>query len=212
MKSVRLGKSGLRVSELALGTWRFGRDTDESASFAQLDLFRDRGGNFIDTADVYGNGLAEEIVGRWLASRGGRGELVIGTKVWGRTGEGPNALGLSRKHILSAIDASLRRLQTDHVDLFYVHAWTQEFASRRPSPRWTGSFARARSSTSERRTGLAGSSCTRGGSLGSMAGRSSYASRTSTTCFPGCVTWRCCPFAARQDSCYRPGVLWVAAG
>jgi aryl-alcohol dehydrogenase-like predicted oxidoreductase len=123
METVRFGRSGLRVSELALGTWRFGRDTDEAASFAQLDLFRDRGGNFVDTADVYGNGLAEEIVGRWLASRGGRDELVIGTKVWGRMGPGPNALGLSRKHIVAAIDASLRRLQTDHVDLYYVHAW-----------------------------------------------------------------------------------------
>jgi aryl-alcohol dehydrogenase-like predicted oxidoreductase len=123
MKTVRLGKSGLRVSELALGTWRFGRDSDEPTSFAQLDLFRDRGGNFIDAADVYGNGLAEEIVGRWLTSRGGRDELVIGTKVWGRMGEGPNALGLSRKHIVAAIDASLRRLQTDYVDLYYLHAW-----------------------------------------------------------------------------------------
>lgn len=123
MKIVRLGRSGLRVSELALGTWRFGRDTGESESFSQLDLFSDQGGNFIDTADVYGNGLAEEIVGRWLTSRGGRDQLVIGTKVWGRTGDGPNALGLSRKHILTAIDESLRRLQTDYVDLYYVHAW-----------------------------------------------------------------------------------------
>ena len=111
------------MSELALGTWRFGRDSDEADTFAQLDLFRDRGGNFVDAADVYGDGLAEEIVGRWLASRGGRDELVVATKVWGRTGPGPNALGLSRKHILSAIDASLRRLQTDHVDVYYVHRW-----------------------------------------------------------------------------------------
>jgi aryl-alcohol dehydrogenase-like predicted oxidoreductase len=123
MRTVRFGRSGLRVSELALGTWRFGRDSDEADAFAQLDLFRDRGGNFVDAADVYGDGLAEEIVGRWLASRGGRDEIVVATKVWGRTGPGPNALGLSRKHILSAIDASLRRLQTDHVDVYYVHAW-----------------------------------------------------------------------------------------
>jgi aryl-alcohol dehydrogenase-like predicted oxidoreductase len=123
MRTVRLGRSGLRVSELALGTWRFGRDTDEATAFAQLDLFGDRGGNFIDSADVYGNGLAEEILGRWLASRRGRDGLVIGTKVWGRMGAGPNDLGLSRKHIVAAIDASLRRLQTDHVDLYYLHAW-----------------------------------------------------------------------------------------
>jgi aryl-alcohol dehydrogenase-like predicted oxidoreductase len=123
MRTLRLGNSGLRVSELSLGTWRFGRDTDEATAFAQLDLFRDRGGNFIDTADVYGNGLAEEIVGRWLVSRGCRDELVVGTKVWGRMGNGSNALGLSRKHIVSALDASLRRLQIDHVDIYYVHAW-----------------------------------------------------------------------------------------
>jgi aryl-alcohol dehydrogenase-like predicted oxidoreductase len=123
MRTGRLGASGLRVSELALGSWRFGRETDEAAAHAQLDLFRDRGGNFVDTADVYGGGRSEEIVGRWLASRGARDEVVVGTKVWGRMGVGPNALGLSRKHIVSAIDASLRRLQTDHVDLYYVHAW-----------------------------------------------------------------------------------------
>jgi aryl-alcohol dehydrogenase-like predicted oxidoreductase len=123
MRTVRLGRSGLRVSELALGTWRFGQETDQATAFAQLDLFRDRGGNFVDTANVYGGGRSEEVVGRWLESRGIRDELVVGTKVWGRMGPGPNALGLSRKHIVSAIDASLRRLQTDHVDLYYVHAW-----------------------------------------------------------------------------------------
>src|SRR3954449_1065615 len=123
MRTVMVGRSGLRVSELALGTWRFGCDTDEATAFAQLDLFRDRGGNFIDTADVYGNGLAEEIVGRWLARRGGRDGLAVGAEVWGRWGPGPHALGLSRKHIVAAIDASLRRLQLDHVELYYLHAW-----------------------------------------------------------------------------------------
>ncbi len=123
MRTLRFGRTGLRVSELALGTWRFGRDTDESDAFAQLDLFRDRGGNFVDSADVYGDGRAEEIVGRWLASRGSREELVVATKVWGRTGPGSNGLGNSRKHIVSAVDASLRRLQTDYLDLYYLHAW-----------------------------------------------------------------------------------------
>ena len=123
MRSVQFGTSGLRVSELGLGTWRYGRDTDEATAFAQLDLFREQGGNFIDSADVYGDGAAEEIVGRYLASRGSRDELVVATKVWGRMGTGPNAQGLSRKHIVSAIDASLRRLQTDHVDVYYLHGW-----------------------------------------------------------------------------------------
>ncbi len=123
MRTLRFGRTGLRVSELALGTWRFGRDTDENAAFAQLDLFRDRSGNFVDSADVYGEGRAEEIVGRWLASRGAREEFVVATKVWGRMGPGANAIGNSRKHIVSALDASLRRLQTDYVDLYYLHAW-----------------------------------------------------------------------------------------
>ena len=123
MRTLRFGKTGLRVSELALGSWRFGSDADEETSFAQLDLFRERGGNFIDSADVYGGGRAEEIVGSWLTSRGARDEFVVATKAWGRTGPGPNDFGSSRKHIVSAIDASLRRLQTDYVDLYFVHAW-----------------------------------------------------------------------------------------
>jgi len=123
MKTLRFGKTGLRVSELSLGSWRFGSDANEEASFAQLDLFRERGGNFIDCADVYGGGRAEEIVGRWFASRGARDEFVVATKAWGRTGPGANDFGSSRKHIVAAVEASLRRLQTDYVDLYYMHAW-----------------------------------------------------------------------------------------
>ena len=123
MKTVRLGRSGLRVGGLALGAWTFGRETDEGTACALLDLFVDRGGNFVDTADAYNDGRSEEIVGRWLARRGGRDQLVIATKVYGRMGPGPNALGLSRKHIVSAIDASLRRLQTEYIDLYQLHVW-----------------------------------------------------------------------------------------
>ena len=119
-----LGRTGLKVSELCLGAMPFGREADESTSLAMLDRFVEVGGNFIDTANVYGAtpGASEEILGRWLARRN-RDDLVIATKVrWG-VGPGPNDAGLSRKHVLAAVEASLRRLRDDYVDLLYVHAW-----------------------------------------------------------------------------------------
>jgi aryl-alcohol dehydrogenase-like predicted oxidoreductase len=117
-----LGRTGLRVSTLCLGTMTFGRESSEADSHAILDRFVDAGGNFIDTADVYAESASEQIIGKWLARRN-RDDVVLATKVRFPMGEGPNDLGLSRKHILSNIDASLRRLQTDYVDLYQVHAW-----------------------------------------------------------------------------------------
>lgn len=117
-----LGKTGLRVSELCLGTMTLGRETSEQDSFKILDHFVDEGGNFIDTADVYSRGISEEIVGKWLRDKQ-RDDLVVATKVRFAMGEGPNDLGLSRKHILSAVKESLRRLGTDYIDLYQVHAW-----------------------------------------------------------------------------------------
>ena len=118
-----LGKTGVLVSELCLGAMTFGREADEAASRALLDRFLDAGGNFIDTANVYAEGRSEEIIGRWLTSRGSRDDLVIATKVRFATGEGPNDIGLSRKHVLRAVHASLRRLATDYVDLLQIHTW-----------------------------------------------------------------------------------------
>ena len=117
-----LGKTGLKVSELCLGAMTFGREIDERGSFQILDRFVEAGGNFIDTADVYSRGASEEIVGRWLKGKR-REDFVVATKVRFPMGEGPNDLGLSRKHILAGIEASLRRLGTDYVDLYQVHAW-----------------------------------------------------------------------------------------
>ncbi|MFJ1900018.1 MULTISPECIES: aldo/keto reductase [unclassified Streptomyces] len=117
-----LGRSGLRVSELCLGTMTFGQDTDEAGAHRVLDAFTEAGGTFIDTADVYQQGVSEEIVGRWLKGRR-RDDLVVATKVFGTTGEAPNAGGLSRKHIVAAVEASLRRLGTDHIDLYQTHVW-----------------------------------------------------------------------------------------
>ena len=119
-----LGKTGVKVSELCLGAMTFGRENEatEEESFQMMDRFVAAGGNFIDTANVYSTGISEEIVGRWLKQRR-RDDLVIATKVRFPMGEGPNDLGLSRKHILSSVEASLRRLQTDYIDLYQVHCW-----------------------------------------------------------------------------------------
>ena len=112
----------MRVSELCLGTMMFGERTDEETSHRILDTFAAAGGNFIDTADVYGRGRAEEILGGWLKGRP-RADLVIATKAFGEMGPGPNERGLSRKHILDAVEGSLRRLGTDYIDLYQLHVW-----------------------------------------------------------------------------------------
>jgi len=117
-----LGRTGLKVSELCLGTMTFGRETSEAGSHAMLDAFVAAGGTFIDTANVYTRGVSEEILGRWLA-RQPRDEYVIATKVRFGMGPGANEIGLSRKHIRSSVEASLRRLQTDYIDLYQVHCW-----------------------------------------------------------------------------------------
>jgi aryl-alcohol dehydrogenase-like predicted oxidoreductase len=117
-----MGRTGMRVSELCLGAMTFGRETSEADSHAILDRFVELGGNFIDTADVYSRGVSEEITGRWL-SRKKRDDLVVATKVRFPMGEGPNDLGLSRKHIMSGVENSLRRLCTDYIDLYQVHCW-----------------------------------------------------------------------------------------
>ena len=121
-----LGRTGLSVSALCLGAMTFGREATEAESHAMLDRFVAAGGNFVDTADVYSRGASEEILGRWLA-RQSRDDLVIATKLrFGTddpTARRPNRWGLGRKHIMSAVEASLKRLQTDHIDLYQVHMW-----------------------------------------------------------------------------------------
>ncbi len=117
-----LGKTGLKVSELCLGAMTFGRETSLDESVQILHAFVTAGGNFIDTANVYTQGVSEEILGRWLSGQP-RDNLVIATKVRFPMGEGPNEAGLSRKHILASVEASLRRLSTDYIDLLQVHAW-----------------------------------------------------------------------------------------
>jgi aryl-alcohol dehydrogenase-like predicted oxidoreductase len=119
-----LGNSGCAVSALALGTLTFGNETDEAGSFAQIDRFTEVGGSLIDTADVYADGRSEQIIGRWLKNRAGaRERVVIATKGRFPTDETPNGHGLSRRHLASALDASLTRLGIDTIDLYQVHGW-----------------------------------------------------------------------------------------
>ena len=117
-----MGKTGLLVSELCLGAMTFGREATEETSRQILDHFIEAGGNFIDTADVYAEGKSEEILGRWLPGKP-RNQLVIATKVRFRKGPGANDIGLNRKHIIEGVEASLRRLHTDYIDLYQVHCW-----------------------------------------------------------------------------------------
>ncbi|MCO6450725.1 MAG: aldo/keto reductase [Caldilineales bacterium] len=128
-----LGRTGLKVSKLCLGTMQWGWTADEAASFEVMDAFVETGGNFLDTADVYsrwaeGNpgGVSEQIIGRWMKARGNRQDIVLATKVRGRMWEGPNGEGLSRLHIMRAVEDSLRRLDTDYIDLYQTHWYDEE--------------------------------------------------------------------------------------
>lgn len=124
-----LGPSGLRVSPICLGGNVFGWTCDEPTSHLVLDAFADAGGNFIDTADVYSRwapghsgGESETVLGNWMQARGNRASMIIATKAGMTMGSGPNDTGLSRRHIMAAVEASLRRLKTDYIDLYQTHA------------------------------------------------------------------------------------------
>jgi aryl-alcohol dehydrogenase-like predicted oxidoreductase len=131
MDYAHLGRTGLKVSRLALGTMNFGELTDETTGFSIMDEALDAGINFFDTADVYGGpqspdmekgfGISEEIIGRWLAQGARRDHIVLATKVYQPMGTGSNDRHLSAYHIRRACEASLRRLKTDHIDLYQMH-------------------------------------------------------------------------------------------
>jgi aryl-alcohol dehydrogenase-like predicted oxidoreductase len=133
MEYRRLGRTGLKVSELCLGTMTFLWTSDEQTSFNVLSAFKDAGGNFLDTADIYsrwhpGNtgGTAELVIGKWLKhSSTPRDKVIIATKGRGQMGDGPNDQGASRVHLMKAIDDSLQRMQTDYIDLYQIH-WPDE--------------------------------------------------------------------------------------
>jgi aryl-alcohol dehydrogenase-like predicted oxidoreductase len=126
MNYVRLGRTALKVSRFCLGTMNFGPETSEGDAFAIMDRALELGINFFDTANVYGwkkgEGVTEQIIGRWLAQGGGRREkVVLATKVYGEMGDWPNESRLSARHIRAACEGSLRRLGTDHLDLYQMH-------------------------------------------------------------------------------------------
>jgi aryl-alcohol dehydrogenase-like predicted oxidoreductase len=131
--TVSLGRTGTKVSEIAFGTWRFGRENDDGEievgrdrAHELLDAYAAAGGNFIDTADMYGDGRAEEYIGDWLAERD-REDYVVASKVYWPTREhDPNGRGLNRKHLRRQIDRILGRLGTDYVDLLYTHRWDED--------------------------------------------------------------------------------------
>lgn len=120
MEYISFGKTGLKVSPACLGTMTFGRQVDETTAHAMVHLCLDAGVNFFDTANAYNNGVAEEYLGRAL--RGLRDEVILSTKVFGKMGPGPNDRGLSRRHILAAVEGSLKRLDTDYLDIYLLHA------------------------------------------------------------------------------------------
>ncbi|MGA2478861.1 MAG: aldo/keto reductase [Spirochaetia bacterium] len=129
MDYIRLGKTGLKVSRICLGTMTYGSPTwrdwvlDEKEARPFFKRAIELGINFFDTADIYSLGASEEVTGRALRDMARRDEVVVATKVFNRMGPDPNAAGLSRKHIMTAIDASLRRLGMDYVDLYQIHRW-----------------------------------------------------------------------------------------
>ncbi|MEQ4209692.1 aldo/keto reductase [Actinopolymorpha sp. B17G11] len=124
MEQRSLGRTGLKVSELCMGTMTFGNETDEQTAHQMLDAFVDAGGTFVDTANGYSAGASEEILGRWLKNRQ-RDDLVIATKVFHRVGPGHNDRGGGRKHIMTAVESSLRRLGTDYIDLYQTHVFDE---------------------------------------------------------------------------------------
>ncbi|WP_411967039.1 aldo/keto reductase [Haloferax sp. YSSS75] len=132
LEMVPLGRTGTSVSELAFGTWRFGRQTDDGSvevgaaqAHELLDAYADAGGNFIDTADMYGDGASESYIGEWFASLD-REDFVVASKIFWPTRDDANGRGLNRKHLRRQIDSILDRLGTDYVDLLYIHRWDDD--------------------------------------------------------------------------------------
>lgn len=123
MEKRQLGSSDLEVSVFGLGTMTFGDESDEQTSHAILDAYFEAGGSFIDTADVYTRGASEEIIGRWLAKRGGAEGVTIATKARFATSDHPADSGAGQAHLERALDASLRRLGAETIDLYQIHAW-----------------------------------------------------------------------------------------
>lgn len=162
VKQRHLGRSGLVVSRLALGTMTWGRDTDEDDAAAQLVAFREAGGTLVDTANTYAGGESERVLGRLLGDVVPREELLVATKAYGVTGPTVMQRGTSRGGLLAALEASLRRLQVDHVDLWQLHAWD-------PVTPWEEAMAALDSAVTAGKVRYAGVSNFSGWQLGATA-------------------------------------------
>ena len=159
------------MSRLALGTMTWGADTDEDDAAAQLIAFRDAGGTLVDTADTYVSGESERVLGRLLGDVVPREEVLVATKAYGVVGPGPMGRGTSRGHLLAALDASLRRLQLDHIDLWQLHAWD-------PVTPWEEALAAVDAAVSSGKVRYAGVSNYCGWQLGTTAAWQSALRRT----------------------------------
>ncbi len=138
MRYVNLPGINLKVSSLCLGTMMFGGQTNEADSLQIMDYAYEQGINFFDTANMYNQGESEKIVGKGLKGR--RDEIILATKVFNKMGTNPNDAGLSRRNILASVEASLKRLDTDYIDIYYMHAPTTKPAWKnrwRPCPAWS---------------------------------------------------------------------------
>jgi aryl-alcohol dehydrogenase-like predicted oxidoreductase len=162
VKQRHLGRSGLVVSRLALGTMTWGRDTDEDDAAAQLVAFREAGGTLVDTANTYAGGESERVLGRLLGDVVPREEVLVATKAYGVTGPTVMQRGTSRGALLAALEASLRRLQVDHVDLWQLHAWD-------PVTPWEEAMAALDSAVTAGKVRYAGVSNYSGWQLGATA-------------------------------------------
>ena len=126
MQYAYLGRTGVKVSVVCLGTMTFGKEADEATSAALMDHAFETGVNFFDTANIYNQGVSEEIIGRWMGAR--RDAIVLASKVHFPTGDGVNDRGSSRRHIMLSVEQSLGRLKTDRLDLLYLHHWDADTA------------------------------------------------------------------------------------
>src|SRR6266481_1330275 len=186
MKYRLLGKSGLRVSEAALGAMTFGDEWGWGSPKVEAqkvyETYREAGGNFIDTANFYTNGTSERFVGEFI--HGHRESVVLATKYSiAAPGTDPNAAGNHRKNMMQAVEASLKRLQSDYIDLYWVHIWDGITPSKKSCAVWTISFAKVRFST------LASRTLPLGGSPRQILWRSFEAGHSSLGCRSNTVSW-----------------------
>ena len=210
-----LGRSGCAVSRLCLGAMTFGAESDEATSHALLDAFVAAGGNFVDTADVYSAGASEEIIGRWLAARPAEvtGSVVLATKGRFATDDSPNGAGLSARHLTRALDASLRRLGVDAVDLYQVHAF-DPWTPLEETLRVLDGFVRAGKIRYYGLSNFTGWQLTKAVHLARQLGarRAGDACSRSTACWRGRSSGRSCRLRRTRGSGCCRGVRSVAGG